>query len=173
MGNPPTTYQLIVDTGSSNTFVGANQQYVATSSSQDTGNPISVTYGSGEFSGEECECIITPTETLLITNFMYSTVTDDVTIGGITISSQSIGVANQSQGFDGLDGILGLGPDDLTLDTLVNEPGTIIPTVTDVSNRYMIDFDFPDHNILESRFARKGRVCLGRNLLTSFIGLRK
>jgi hypothetical protein len=48
----------------------------------------SVTYGSGSFSGDE---------------FL-----DTVDLGGgLTISNQSIGAANTSQGFDGVDGILG------------------------------------------------------------------
>ena len=47
-----------------------------------------VTYGSGDFSGTEF--------------------TDTVTLGpGLTITGQSIGVASQSEGFDGVDGILG------------------------------------------------------------------
>ena len=58
------------------------------------------------------------------------------------ISSQSIGVANQSQGFQSVDGILGLGPDGLTVGTLTNEQSTTIPTIIDVSNRYVVDFIF-------------------------------
>ena len=47
--------RLLIDTGSSNTWVGAAQSYVATSTSVNTGNSVAVTYGSGSFSGEECE----------------------------------------------------------------------------------------------------------------------
>lgn len=54
VGAPPTNYTLLVDTGSSNTWIGASTPYVQTSTSQDTGNMVSVTYGSGMFSGEEC-----------------------------------------------------------------------------------------------------------------------
>lgn len=54
VGSPPTNYTLLVDTGSSNTWIGASTPYVQTSTSQDTGNMVSVTYGSGMFSGEEC-----------------------------------------------------------------------------------------------------------------------
>lgn len=43
--------QLIVDTGSSNTWVGAGTKYVASSTSHDTGDKVSVSYGSGSFSG--------------------------------------------------------------------------------------------------------------------------
>lgn len=59
VGTPPTNYTLLIDTGSSNTWVGAGQQYIQTSSSHNTGELVSVTYGSGSFSGQECEnCIM-------------------------------------------------------------------------------------------------------------------
>ncbi|KAG1754954.1 aspartic peptidase domain-containing protein [Suillus paluster] len=112
VGSPATTYQLIVDTGSSNTWVGANTAYVKTSTSVSTGQPVTVDYGSGSFSGTEY--------------------TDTVTLGsGLTITAQSIGVASTSTGFTGVDGIVGIGPLDLTEGTLTNEQTTTIPTVTD------------------------------------------
>ena len=41
--------------------------------------------------------------------------TDTVTLSsGLVITGQSIGVASTSSGFDGVDGILGVGPTDLT-----------------------------------------------------------
>lgn len=49
---------------------------------------------------------------------------------GLTIKAQSIGVASQSTGFDGVDGILGIGPVDLTAGTLSDKSATV-PTVTD------------------------------------------
>nr|VWP01211.1 MARTX [Ganoderma boninense] len=42
VGSPPTSYELLVDTGSANTWVGANQPYVKTSSSVDTGAGVSI-----------------------------------------------------------------------------------------------------------------------------------
>lgn len=112
VGSPATTYSLLIDTGSSNTWVGAGQAYVRTSTSTQTSNRVSVTYGSGSFSGTEF--------------------TDQVSLAsGLTISKQSIGVASRSTGFDGFDGILGIGPVDLTLDTLSPATTTTIPTVTD------------------------------------------
>ncbi|KAH9944888.1 acid protease [Amylocystis lapponica] len=99
IGNPPTTYTLIMDTGSSNTWVGANTAYAQTSSSQSTGQLVEYT--------------------------------DDVTLGnGFTITGQSIGDAATSNGFSGVDGILGIGPQDLTCGTLVLS-SDCIPTVTD------------------------------------------
>ncbi|KAJ3825756.1 aspartic peptidase domain-containing protein [Lentinula raphanica] len=96
VGASHTTYQLIVDTGSSNTWVGATTKYMPSSTSTDTGDRVSVTYGSGEFS---------------------------------VITSQSIGVASSSEGFNGTDGILGIGPDDLTKGTVSGV--STVPTVTD------------------------------------------
>ncbi|KIJ66218.1 hypothetical protein HYDPIDRAFT_86415 [Hydnomerulius pinastri MD-312] len=112
VGSPATTYNLIVDTGSSNTWVGAGTAYVKTSTSESTGEAVAVSYGSGSFSGEEY--------------------TDTVTLGsGLTITKQSIGVATTSTGFTGVDGIVGIGPLDLTEGTLTNDETATIPTVTD------------------------------------------
>ncbi|KAG9310078.1 aspartic peptidase domain-containing protein [Chiua virens] len=110
VGQPPTYYTLAVDTGSSSTWVGAGKSYTQTNTSKDTGDSVSVTYGSGSFSGEEW--------------------LDTVTLSsGLVISQQSIGVASSSTGFSGVDGILGVGPVDLTQGTVTNT-GTV-PTVTD------------------------------------------
>ncbi|TFK35979.1 aspartic protease [Crucibulum laeve] len=112
VGSPATTFSLLIDTGSSNTWVGATQPFVRTSTSVQTSNRVSVTYGSGSFSGTEF--------------------TDQVTIApGLVIPNQSIGVASRSQGFEGVDGILGIGPVDLTLGTLSPATSSLIPTVTD------------------------------------------
>ncbi|KZT72870.1 family A1 protease [Daedalea quercina L-15889] len=111
VGSPATQYSLLVDTGSSNTWLGANKSYTETSTSKDTGESVSVSYGSGSFSGEEY--------------------LDTVTLGdGLTITQQSIGVASSAEGFSGVDGILGVGPVALTEGTLGDSDETI-PTVTD------------------------------------------
>ncbi|KAF8155370.1 aspartic peptidase domain-containing protein [Mycena galopus ATCC 62051] len=113
VGNPPTEYKLIVDSGSANTWVGAGRRYVQTSTSESTGQAVASIYGSGSFSGTEF--------------------TDQVTLApGLVISQQSIGVASNASGFDeGLDGILGIGPTDLTEGTLKNAAAETIPTVVD------------------------------------------
>ncbi|KAG2076959.1 acid protease [Suillus decipiens] len=113
IGSPPTTYNLIVDTGSSNTWVGASTEYVVTGTSINTGQPVDADYGSGSFSGTEY--------------------LDTVTLGsGLTITNQSIGVASNCSGFNsGIDGILGIGPVDLTEGTLTKLPSMTISTVTD------------------------------------------
>jgi saccharopepsin len=70
----------------------------------------SVTYASQSWSGEE---------------FL-----DDVTLSGLVISGQSIGVASSSTGFEkGIDGILGVGPVDLSSGT--TSGGGTVPTVLD------------------------------------------
>lgn len=67
-------------------------------------------YGIGSFSGTEY--------------------TDTVTLGpGLVIKKQSIGVANKTDGFDDLDGILGLGPVALTENVVSNK--NTVPTVAD------------------------------------------
>lgn len=59
VGTPPTTYSLLIDTGSSNTWVGARalKPYIPTSSTRLTGDLVSVTYGSGSFAGLECRSL--------------------------------------------------------------------------------------------------------------------
>ncbi|KAH9057471.1 acid protease [Lactarius vividus] len=110
IGNPATDYTLLIDTGSSNTWVGADKEYHQTSTSKSTGESVSVSYGSGSFSGTEY--------------------IDQVTLSpSLVINSQSIGVANTSQGFSNVDGILGIGPVDLTKGTIGGN--TPVPTITD------------------------------------------
>ncbi|KAG2069581.1 acid protease [Suillus decipiens] len=110
VGSPATQYTLIIDTGSSNTWVGARSSYKVTSTSVNTGHTVAVQYGSGSFSGEEY--------------------LDTVTLSsGLVITQQSIGSASESEGFDGVDGILGVGPTDLTENTVSGVD--TVPTVTD------------------------------------------
>ena len=115
---------LQVDTGSSNTWVGAGKAYVNTSTSTNTGKSVSVAYGSGFFSGTEY--------------------IDQVTLAsGLVISNQSIGVASQAEGFNGYDGILGIGPVDLTEGTVSSTDS--VPTVTD--NLFsQVSIDLPRHD---------------------------
>ncbi|KAG1822110.1 acid protease [Suillus variegatus] len=110
VGNPATYYTVLVDTGSSNTWIGANKAYEKTATSQETGNTFCVAYGSGNVVGEEY--------------------TDTVTLNSdLVIDNQSIGVAFEYSGTNGLNGILGLGPVDLTQGTVSNTDK--VATVTD------------------------------------------
>ena len=95
-----------MDTGSSNTWIGADKKkkYQPSSSSTNTHDEVvgisldacapnvtmvhqSVSYGSGFFVGIE---------------YM-----DTVKLGGLRIEQQSFGVAKESESFEGVDGILG------------------------------------------------------------------
>jgi len=57
---------------------------------------------------------------------------DNVAMGGVTASNQSIGVAKASSGFGGqLDGILGLGPRGLNAGTFASNPLKMVTTFTE------------------------------------------
>ncbi|KAK9763434.1 hypothetical protein K7432_009876 [Basidiobolus ranarum] len=87
IGSPPTSYEVLIDTNSANTWIGAGKAYISTSTSVKTSNSVSVSYDSGSFSGTEF--------------------TDTVTIGqNLVLQKQSIGAASRSQGFSGLDGFI-------------------------------------------------------------------
>ncbi|KAF5542388.1 hypothetical protein FNAPI_9965 [Fusarium napiforme] len=103
------TWNLIVDTGSSNTWCGAQTSCEPTSTGKSTGNSVSVSYGSGSFSGTEYK--------------------DKVSFGGLSVAAQSIGAASSASGFSGVDGIIGFGPADLTADTVSNTD--TVPTFMD------------------------------------------
>ncbi|KAG2360438.1 aspartic peptidase domain-containing protein [Suillus spraguei] len=111
IGDPPTTYNLLVDSGSANTWVGANTKYKPTEDSFNTGQRVGQTYGFGFFEG------ILWTDTFTLSK-------------EFTITEMPIGVASESEGFYG-DGILGIGPTGLTLPRLRDSPEEPIPTVTD------------------------------------------
>lgn len=112
VGEPATEYTLLLDSGSSVTWVDGSKGYNATKTSKKTGKSVGVTYGSGSFSG--------------------SLYTDKVDFGnGLVIDAQSLGVANKTSGFDGtFDGILGVGPVELT-EGAVQGSSETIPTVLD------------------------------------------
>ncbi|KAJ3731179.1 putative aspartic protease [Lentinula guzmanii] len=112
-------YNLLIDTGNSNTWCGADKKFKPDSTCENTRDSVNVSYGSGSFSGTEY--------------------TGTVILGGkdssMKIENQSFAVATQAQGFGGgMDGILGniqsgIGPVDLTSTTVHGISS--IPTVTD------------------------------------------
>ncbi|KAM3514716.1 hypothetical protein MY11210_001687 [Beauveria gryllotalpidicola] len=102
-------WNLIVDTGSSNTWTGAQKSYVPYSTGNDTGGIFRIGYGSGQVAGEEY--------------------VDKVTFAGLTVNSQSIGSASSAVGFSNADGIFGFGPVDLTQNTVSN--AATVPTFLD------------------------------------------
>ncbi|KAI0660122.1 aspartic protease [Cubamyces menziesii] len=113
IGVPPTSYDLIVDCGSANTWVGSGIPYVQTSTSRRSQNSVAIEYGNGAI--------------MIGTEFF-----DTVALGsGMTVLGQSIGVASKTFDFEGFDGVLGLGPNDLTLGTLSPDSTSTILTVVD------------------------------------------
>ncbi|KIO07573.1 hypothetical protein M404DRAFT_8365 [Pisolithus tinctorius Marx 270] len=104
ISSPPTYYNLVVDTGSSNTFCG-------TGITIPTGETVNVTYGLGYISGIEY--------------------LDQVTLApNLVIINQSIGDALSYADFEGVDGIIGVGPVILTQGTLSPDTNATILTVT-------------------------------------------
>ncbi|CAK5279666.1 unnamed protein product, partial [Mycena citricolor] len=90
VGSPSITYNLIVDTDTIRTWVGASRDYVSTSTSKNSGASVTFSRGLLSLSGTEW--------------------TDQVTLAPeLVIAGQSIGVASSSSGFGDIDGVLGLG----------------------------------------------------------------
>ncbi|KAG2070883.1 aspartic peptidase A1 [Suillus decipiens] len=113
-GQPPNVffYNLIIDTASAITWVGARLPYLSPSG-VDTGEPVAVHYSYGSFTG---------------TIFQ-----DDLIIGvrRLIIPAMQIGVATTSPDGIAADGVLGIGPRLLGLGALQNSRDQTIPTVTD------------------------------------------
>ncbi|KAH9896007.1 aspartic proteinase from Irpex Lacteus [Cubamyces lactineus] len=132
IGAPPTSYELIVDSGSANTWVGSGKPYVQTSTTRRSRDNVDVLtfvfYAGAEFF-------------------------DTVALGppGTTVLGQSIGVASETFDFQGFDGVLGLGPNDLTLGTLSPDSTSTPLTVVDnlffqaaiASHMFSISFEPP------------------------------
>ncbi|RPD60612.1 aspartic peptidase A1 [Lentinus tigrinus ALCF2SS1-7] len=162
IGDPPQTYNLLVDTGSSNTWVGANKAkpFVRTPSSQFTGSAFEVQYGSGLVGGLE--------------------VIDTVTLApGLTLHNQSIGVADLAKGFDGMDGILGrvdsfwIGPEGLTFGSFSPDVYKCVPTVTDTAwssgllDDYEVGISFRPSNTYDNK---NGQLTFGGVDATKYTG---
>nr|POE59383.1 polyporopepsin [Quercus suber] len=107
--NEDVSYLAPINIGASNTWCGASRSCEKTATGRSTGGTVSVSYGSGSFSGNEY--------------------TDTVSFAGLSVASQSIGAATRSSGFSGVDGILGVGPVGLTQGTVSN--ANTVPTFLD------------------------------------------
>jgi len=107
-----TAYTLLLDTGSSNTWVGARSPYKTSSTTAATGQKLSVTYGSGPIQGVQ--------------------LVDTVTLGSLVINEQQVG-STSTNVFSkfGVDGILGVGPVGLTVGKLSPSTAVSSPTVVD------------------------------------------
>ncbi|KAI0690560.1 aspartic peptidase A1 [Cerioporus squamosus] len=155
IGTPPHPYTVLVDTGSSNTWVGADPMnpYIATEFSRVTGNFCHVVYGSGEVFGYE--------------------VIETVNIGNMTLHYQSICAAVKTRGFVGVDGILGIGPQDLTCGTMSPDTNKCIPPVTKSAwdagllDTYEIGISFKPSNTI---VAKNGELTFGGVDESKFLG---
>ncbi|KAG2066053.1 aspartic peptidase A1 [Suillus decipiens] len=112
IGNPPTDYDLVVDSASAITWVGAALPYFS-SSGINTNVPVAVDYPFGSFQGTIWEDGITFSERVSIPR-MYIGVAPDI---------QDMNIA--------ADGVLGIGPTLSGLGSLPNSPDQTIPTVID------------------------------------------
>src|SRR6267154_3731478 len=92
------TDKLVIDTGTGNTWIGAQKEYVQTSTSINLNQPVRINYGSAVISGNEySDTVIFPG-------------------GDIRITEQWIGVSpdRMRPSVRGADGIIGVGPVALT-----------------------------------------------------------
>ncbi|KAG2364300.1 aspartic peptidase domain-containing protein [Suillus spraguei] len=142
IGSPPTTYNLILDGGSSVTWL-KDEVYVPTDTSVNTGRRVKEKYGNarhddddddddddgdgddgdgdGDGDGDD--------DAMYFQGLLWN---DTVTIGGLTVTEFQLGIAEEVKGFQPGDiGILGIGPKTLSFDTLIDEPDDLIPTITD------------------------------------------
>ncbi|KAF8433009.1 aspartic peptidase domain-containing protein, partial [Boletus edulis BED1] len=106
VGSPATNYTLVLDTGSANTLVGIRKKTIHMFRlkpvwTRDITLYVSIQYAEGTFYGEEW--------------------IDTVTLSpDLVINQQSIGVSHvfSFNNSDGIDGVLGIGPVDLTENTV-------------------------------------------------------
>ncbi|KAG6329514.1 hypothetical protein ID866_9575 [Astraeus odoratus] len=108
------TFNLIIDTGSSYTWVGAREEneYMEGYASHPTSQIVNIHYGGG------------------MVHLRAITYRDLLVLDDLAIHSQEIGIPIELVGFPpGLDGILGLGPS--RLNDGIAEDGSTIPTVVE------------------------------------------
>ncbi|KAG2355864.1 aspartic peptidase domain-containing protein [Suillus spraguei] len=157
VGSPPRTYNVIVDTGSAVTWIGASSPYSETGVS--TGQGVRALY-SGIPGGPS-------------SSFSGTIFRDTVTLGGgLAILNYDLAVAYTWNNVIS-DGVLGLGPEDLTLNTLTDRPGVTYPTFTNC----LVSAGAIDHNIVGIFFrptpnldTNVGELSFGGVDYTKFIG---
>ncbi|KAG2067665.1 family A1 protease [Suillus decipiens] len=148
IGDSPISYNLIVNTASAITWVGAGLPYLSRTS-VDTQQPVEVNYRYGSFRG---------------TIFR-----DELRIGDfkrLTIPGMEFGVASTSQGI-AADGVLGIGPTSLSLNTLPNFPEQTIPTFTErLAIQHIVSIFFQP---LVANQVDNGEICFGGTNPSNFM----
>ncbi|KAG2362071.1 aspartic peptidase A1 [Suillus spraguei] len=109
IGYPPTYYNLIVDTASAVTWVGANKNYQKTATSFETPWEVAVEYQSSFFAGR-----------------LFA---DSLTFGNAFTTTMLIGSASEYGGMS-YNGILGIGPAGLSVGTVTNNRRMELVTIT-------------------------------------------
>ncbi|KAG2353617.1 acid protease [Suillus spraguei] len=109
IGNPAVIYELIVDSATAITWVGARTRYGF--GGVDTKDPVAVNYRYGSFQGTIWKDKMILTERLIITGM------------DIGVASTSLDVV--------VDGVLGIGPRSSGLRAVIGSPERTIPTITD------------------------------------------
>ncbi|KAG8682431.1 hypothetical protein FRC09_016775 [Ceratobasidium sp. 395] len=112
VGSPPTPYNLLLDSGSGYTWLGAGKKYVKTKSSFKQKETFYVNYQSGSAVGQNYKDMFTLSPSL-------------------SISNKSFGVASSVNNVQGFDGILGLGPNTLSQVLEVGDSKKSAPTILD------------------------------------------
>ncbi|KAG2356172.1 hypothetical protein BDR07DRAFT_1492264 [Suillus spraguei] len=110
IGYPPTYYNLVVDTGSALTWVGATKKYEITATSFETPLEVAVEYGIGSLSGR--------------------LFTDTLTLGDAFTTTMPIGVVSHYENFN-YNGILGIGPGRLSAGDVTSNPEMELETITE------------------------------------------
>ncbi|KAG2357623.1 aspartic peptidase A1 [Suillus spraguei] len=110
IGDPLTVYNLILDSASAITWIGADTPYIS-SSGEDTEERAAVNYRYGSFEGAISEDDIYFTEKIVVRGMKF----------GVTFTPWRVGA----------DGVLGIGPTSSGLGALLDSPEQMLPTITD------------------------------------------
>ncbi|KAF7358087.1 Aspartic proteinase [Mycena venus] len=111
IGTPGNSYDLVLDTASCNTWVGGGKPFIVTSSSRPTGSAVRVSLD-------------------LDREFLGSEFLDQVSFAGLVMPNKSIGaLVSFTNGFAGVDGVLGIGPYELSIGTLQSNLSMGIPNM--------------------------------------------
>ncbi|KAJ7822002.1 family A1 protease, partial [Mycena olivaceomarginata] len=123
IGTPGNPYDMVLDTASCNTWVGGGKPYIVTSSSRPTGSTVVCL--------QICQIVPNLMMTVCFQRVILgSEFLDQVSFAGLVMPNKSIGAQVLfSNGFAGVDGVLGLGPFELSIGTLQSNLTMGIPNM--------------------------------------------